>query len=137
MGPIDLIGPNDLVGPINLIGLNDLVVPIGMIGPNDLVGQRNLIGPNDLIGPIRSSLFVVPEDLSQQFDVPFFCEELDLKGVLLVRATLWSSCFARRYCVQTVCCVYNASNNAKCFLFCDDLAFRRSVALKQTKYRHF
>ena len=92
MGTIDLIGRNDLVGPSDLIGLNDLV------------GLCDLIGMDDLVDPIGSSLFVVPEHLSLRFDVPSFCEELDYRGVLLVQATQWSSCFARRSCVQTVCC---------------------------------
>ena len=65
MGTIYLIGPNDLVGPIDLIC------------QNDLVGLIDLIGPNDLVGTIGSSLFVVPEYLSQRFDVPSFCKDPD------------------------------------------------------------
>ena len=84
MGPIDLIGPNDIVDPIDLIGPNDLVGPIDMIDPNDLVG---------LIGS-------------------YWSERRD--GLLVV---------ARRSCVQTVCCAYNASDNTKYVLFCDNLAF--------------
>ena len=66
MGPIDLIGPNDLVGPIDLIGLNHLVGLIGL----------------------------------------YWSERND--GLLVV---------ARQSCVLTVCCAYNASDNAKYVLF--------------------
>ena len=84
MGPIDLIGPNELVGLIDLIGTHDLVGPIDLIGPNDLVGPIGL----------------------------YWSERSD--GILVV---------ARQYYVQTVCCAYNASNNVKCVLFCNDLDF--------------
>ena len=36
-------------------------------------------------------------------------------------------------CSDSILRVNNASNNAKCVLFCDDLAFWHSVARKQTK----
>ena len=108
MGPIDLIGPNDLVGSIDLIGPNYLVGPIDLIGPNDLVGPIDLIGPNAIVGPID---LIGPNDLVDPIG-SYWSERRD--GLLVV---------ARRSCVQTVCCAYNASDNAKCVLFCDDLEF--------------
>ena len=64
---------------MDLIFLNDLIGPSDIIGPNDFVDLSDLIGPADLVGPIGSSSFVVPKDLSWRFDVPYFCEELDLR----------------------------------------------------------
>ena len=68
MGPIDLIGPNELVGMIDLIGTHDLVGPIDLIGPNDLVGPRDLIGPNELVCP---SDHIAPNDLGFRLGCPY------------------------------------------------------------------
>ena len=109
--------------PIDLIDLNDIVGTIDLIGPNYLVGPSDLIGPNDLVGPMGR-----PDSLSWKICLSnsmfrLFARILNSDWVLLVQATRWSYCFARRSCVQTVCCAYNASDNTKCVLFCNDLAF--------------
>ena len=84
------------MGPIDLIGMNALVGPIDLIGLNYLVVSIDLIGPNDLVGPIGL----------------YWYEKRD--GLVVV---------VRRSCVQTVFCACNTGDNAKCTLFCNDLAF--------------
>ena len=91
---------------------------IDLIGTNDLVVTIDLIGPNDLVGPIGSSAFVVPEDLSQRFDVPSFCEDLDfrlflifLSGVM-VFLLLRDDLVLRQYVARTIQAI---TQNAYCF----------------------